>query len=64
MPRRRRDAGKVSSFLREPGDRFAAYTAEAAPDVDVRVLRPGRSVHLALPRAERPSSRAVDVEGV
>ena len=39
--------------LREPGDRFAAFAAEAAPDVDVRVLRPGRSVHLELPPRTR-----------
>jgi L-ascorbate metabolism protein UlaG (beta-lactamase superfamily) len=29
--------------LQEPGDRFAAFAAELAPDVDVRVLRPGES---------------------
>lgn len=29
--------------LREPGDRFAAHARELAPDVDVRVLRPGDS---------------------
>ncbi len=29
--------------LREPADQFAAYAAELAPDVDVRVLRPGES---------------------
>jgi L-ascorbate metabolism protein UlaG (beta-lactamase superfamily) len=32
--------------LREPGDRFAAYAAELAPDVDVRVLRPGESTRI------------------
>jgi len=29
--------------LQEPGDRFAAHAARVAPDVDVRVLRPGQS---------------------
>ena len=29
--------------LREPGDRFAAYARHLAPDVDVRVMRPGES---------------------
>lgn len=29
--------------LREPGDRFARYAADLAPEVDVRVLRPGES---------------------
>jgi L-ascorbate metabolism protein UlaG (beta-lactamase superfamily) len=29
--------------LAEPGDRFAAQAARVAPDVDVRVLRPGES---------------------
>ena len=29
--------------LREPGDRFAAFAADLAPGVDVRVLRPGES---------------------
>ncbi|HUQ43790.1 MAG TPA: MBL fold metallo-hydrolase [Candidatus Limnocylindria bacterium] len=29
--------------LQEPGDRFAAHAAALAPDVDVRVLRPGES---------------------
>lgn len=31
------------SPLREPGDRFAAFALELAPEVDVRVLRPGES---------------------
>jgi L-ascorbate metabolism protein UlaG (beta-lactamase superfamily) len=30
--------------LEEPGDRFAAHAARLAPDVDVRVLRPGDRV--------------------
>jgi L-ascorbate metabolism protein UlaG (beta-lactamase superfamily) len=30
-----------SGPLMEPGDRFAAHAARLAPDVDVRVLRPG-----------------------
>lgn len=29
--------------LRDPGDRFAAYARTIAPEVDVRVLRPGES---------------------
>jgi L-ascorbate metabolism protein UlaG (beta-lactamase superfamily) len=29
--------------LREPGDRFAAYARRLAPDVEVRVLRPGEA---------------------
>ena len=29
--------------LREPGDRFAAYARQLAPDVVVRVLRPGET---------------------
>jgi L-ascorbate metabolism protein UlaG (beta-lactamase superfamily) len=29
--------------LTEPGERFAAYAGDLAPDVDVRVLRPGES---------------------
>jgi L-ascorbate metabolism protein UlaG (beta-lactamase superfamily) len=29
--------------LTEPGDRFAVHAARAAPEVDVRVLRPGAS---------------------
>jgi L-ascorbate metabolism protein UlaG (beta-lactamase superfamily) len=29
--------------LREPGDRFAAYARRLAPEVDVRVLRPGEA---------------------
>jgi L-ascorbate metabolism protein UlaG (beta-lactamase superfamily) len=30
-----------SGPLAEPGDRFAAYAARLAPEIDVRVLRPG-----------------------
>ena len=37
-----------SSPLLEPGDRFAAHAAGSAPDVDVRVLRPGDAVSLEL----------------
>lgn len=29
--------------LREPGDRFAAHAGRLAPDIDVRVLRPGEA---------------------
>ena len=32
--------------LHEPGDRFATHAARIAPDVDVRVLRPGEDVTL------------------
>lgn len=32
--------------LHEPGDRFAIHAARIAPDVDVRVLRPGEDVAL------------------
>jgi L-ascorbate metabolism protein UlaG (beta-lactamase superfamily) len=37
------------SPLREPGDRFAAFARERAPDVDVRVLRPGESTTFESP---------------
>jgi L-ascorbate metabolism protein UlaG (beta-lactamase superfamily) len=32
--------------LHEPGDRFAAFAADLAPEVDVRVLRPGESTRI------------------
>ncbi len=35
--------------LTEPGDRFAEHAAARAPDVDVRVLRPGESTRIASP---------------
>ncbi len=34
------------SYLTEPGKRFAAFAAEAAPEVEVRVLHPGESLEL------------------
>lgn len=36
--------------LREPGDRFAAYARTLAPEVDVRVLRPGEATTIELDR--------------
>jgi L-ascorbate metabolism protein UlaG (beta-lactamase superfamily) len=36
--------------LREPGDRFAAYARRIAPEVDVRVLRPGETTTIDLAR--------------
>jgi hypothetical protein len=42
--------------LAEPGDRFATHAARLAPDVDVRVLRPGESTVISgreLDRIER-----------
>jgi L-ascorbate metabolism protein UlaG (beta-lactamase superfamily) len=36
--------------LEEPGDRFAIHAAALAPDVDVRVLRPGATATVALRR--------------
>jgi hypothetical protein len=33
--------------LTEPGERFAAHAGDLAPDVDVRVLRPGESTAIA-----------------
>ncbi len=39
--------------LREPGDRFAAFARSLAPDVDVRVLRPGEATSIALPGRSR-----------
>lgn len=41
-----------------PGEAFRAASAEMAPDVDVRVLRPGDAVPI-----ERPSSAATPAEG-
>jgi L-ascorbate metabolism protein UlaG (beta-lactamase superfamily) len=38
------------SPLAEPGDRFAAHAARLAPDVDVRVLRPGEETLIDLGR--------------
>jgi L-ascorbate metabolism protein UlaG (beta-lactamase superfamily) len=35
--------------LEEPGDRFAAHLEQLAPEVDVRVLRPGESTTFAAP---------------
>lgn len=45
--------------LAEPGDRFAAHAARLAPDVDVRVLRPGESTGIDLRRraGRRPDAR-------
>jgi L-ascorbate metabolism protein UlaG (beta-lactamase superfamily) len=37
------------SPLSEPGDRFAGHASRLAPDVDVRVLRPGEDVGVDLP---------------
>ena len=37
--------------LAEPGDRFAGHAARLAPDVDVRVLRPGEGTSIVLPAA-------------
>jgi L-ascorbate metabolism protein UlaG (beta-lactamase superfamily) len=34
--------------LRDPGDRFAAHAGEVAPEIDVRVLRPGESTAIDL----------------
>lgn len=39
--------------LEEPGDRFAAHAAREAPEVDVRVLRPGESTRVDPPRTAR-----------
>ncbi len=36
--------------LREPGDRFAAHARSIAPDVDVRVLRPGEATTIEVDR--------------
>ncbi len=36
--------------LREPGDRFAAHARSIAPEVDVRVLRPGEAATIELDR--------------
>ena len=37
--------------LAEPGERFAGHAARLAPDVDVRVLRPGEGTSIVLPAA-------------
>ena len=37
--------------LAEPGERFAGHAARLAPDVDVRVLRPGERTSIVLPAA-------------
>jgi L-ascorbate metabolism protein UlaG (beta-lactamase superfamily) len=42
-----------SAFLREPAEAFAQAVAAAAPDVDVRILRPGEELELS----ERPRPR-------
>jgi L-ascorbate metabolism protein UlaG (beta-lactamase superfamily) len=34
-------------YLREPAERFVRAAAEAAPDVEVRVLQPGETLSLA-----------------
>jgi L-ascorbate metabolism protein UlaG (beta-lactamase superfamily) len=39
--------------LREPGDRFAAYARRLAPDVVVRVLRPGETTTFDFSRSSR-----------
>jgi len=36
--------------LAEPGDRFARFAGRLAPSVDVRVLRPGETSSIDLPR--------------
>jgi L-ascorbate metabolism protein UlaG (beta-lactamase superfamily) len=33
-------------YLREPADRFVRAAAEVAPDVEVRLLRPGETLSL------------------
>jgi L-ascorbate metabolism protein UlaG (beta-lactamase superfamily) len=44
--------------LAEPGDRFAWFARELAPDVDVRVLRPGELTTIELdPTGTRRISR-------
>jgi L-ascorbate metabolism protein UlaG (beta-lactamase superfamily) len=40
--------------LLEPGDRFAAEARRLAPDVDVRVLRPGEATTFEMARPRRP----------
>jgi L-ascorbate metabolism protein UlaG (beta-lactamase superfamily) len=37
---------RAPSYMREPADRFRELAAEAAPDVDVRILQPGESLEL------------------
>jgi hypothetical protein len=37
-----------SGPLAEPGDRFAAHAARLAPEIDVRVLRPGERTTIRL----------------
>jgi L-ascorbate metabolism protein UlaG (beta-lactamase superfamily) len=34
--------------LQEPGDRFAEYARQFAPEVDIRILRPGESTSIEL----------------
>jgi hypothetical protein len=40
--------------LLEPGDRFASIARVVAPDVDVRVLRPGESTSIERSAARDP----------
>jgi L-ascorbate metabolism protein UlaG (beta-lactamase superfamily) len=47
-------------FLTEPPYAFAEHTAEIAPDVEVRILEPGESLHLAA-EFERRSRELVTV---
>jgi L-ascorbate metabolism protein UlaG (beta-lactamase superfamily) len=45
--------------LLEPGERFAEFARRLAPDVDVRVMRPGESTTITMPpsaRSERAST--------
>jgi L-ascorbate metabolism protein UlaG (beta-lactamase superfamily) len=43
--------------LAEPGDRFATHAARVAPDVDVRVLRPGESTSISRKGTAGPDER-------
>jgi len=47
----------VSRPLREPGERFRDACARVAPDVDVRVLRPGESATISIVREAPPKKR-------
>jgi L-ascorbate metabolism protein UlaG (beta-lactamase superfamily) len=47
----------ISRPLREPGDRFRDACARVAPDVDVRVLRPGESATISIAREAPPKKR-------
>jgi hypothetical protein len=38
--------------LAEPGERFAAHARRLAPDVDVRVLRPGEATSIIVAQRE------------